>query len=159
MKIAIIGAGSSYTPEIVEGLANHKETLPVEEIVLVDIDEKRLAIMAAFCQRFLHHLGHPINIRAATDRRAAVAEAQFVIVQIRVGGNAQRVQDEKIPLKYGILGQETTGPGGMLKAFRTIPVMLDMVRDMETHAPGALHLNYVNPMAMITTSVESVSSL
>jgi 6-phospho-beta-glucosidase len=151
VKITIIGAGSSYTPEIIEGLANRKASLPVEEVVLVDIDEKRLEIMAGFCRRFLKHLGHDIRIETTTDRRAAMAGARFVIVQIRVGGNIQRVQDEKIPLKYGIIGQETTGPGGMFKAFRTIPVMLDIARDVAAVNPWMV--NYTNPTGLVTEAV------
>lgn len=153
LKFAIIGAGSSYTPELIEGLVQQKETLPVTEIVFMDIDRERLDIVTGFCRRFLEHLGHPIKITATTDRREAIEGARFIDVQIRVGGNSQRVLDEKIPLKYGLVGQETTGPGGMMKAFRTIPVMLDIARDVERYSPEAWIINYTNPTGLVTEAI------
>jgi len=153
LKFAIIGAGSSYTPELIEGLVKEKDSLPVEEIAFLDIDEKRLEIVSGFCRRYLQHLGHAVQITPTTDRREAIQGARFIDVQIRVGGNAQRVLDEKIPLKYGIVGQETTGPGGMMKALRTIPVMLDIARDVERYSPGAWIVNYTNPTGLVTEAV------
>jgi 6-phospho-beta-glucosidase len=153
MKFAIIGAGSSYTPELIEGLVKEKANLPVDEIAFNDIDEQRLEIMTGFCRRYLKHLGHDIRITPTTDRREAIEGARFIDVQIRVGGNAQRVLDEKIPLKYGIVGQETTGPGGMLKAFRTIPIMLEIARDVERYSPDAWIINYTNPTGLVTEAV------
>jgi len=153
IKLAVIGAGSSYTPELIEGLVKEKESLPVGEIAFHDVDAARLEIMAGFCRRFLHHLGHEIPIAVTTDLRQAVEGATFVDVQIRVGGNAQRVLDEKIPLKYGVVGQETTGPGGMMKAFRTIPAMLQIARVVERHNPGAWIVNYTNPTGLVTEAV------
>lgn len=153
IKIAIIGAGSSYTPELVEGLVKEQASLPIEEIVLHDIDVQRLEIMAGFCRRFLKHLGSSIRITPTTDRRAAIEGARFIDVQIRVGGNAQRVLDEQIPLKYGLVGQETTGAGGMMKALRTIPVMLDIALEVERYNPEAWIINYTNPTGLITEAV------
>jgi 6-phospho-beta-glucosidase len=153
MKIAIIGAGSSYTPEIIEGLVQRRDLLPVVRITLMDINARRLEIMAGFCRRFLKRLGSSIEIETTTDRRAAIDGAEFILVQIRVGGNAQRVQDEKIPLKYGVIGQETTGPGGMLKAFRTIPAMLAIARDVEEISPQAWIVNYTNPTGLVAEAV------
>jgi 6-phospho-beta-glucosidase len=153
MKFAIIGAGSSYTPELIEGLVQAKDSLPVDEIAFMDIDEERLQVITGFCRRFLKYLGHDIEITPTTDRREAIESARFIDVQIRVGGNAQRVLDEKIPLKWGIVGQETTGPGGMLKAFRTIPVMLDIARDIERYSPHAWIVNYTNPTGLVTEAV------
>ncbi|MGC8878922.1 MAG: 6-phospho-beta-glucosidase [Anaerolineae bacterium] len=153
IKIAIIGAGSSYTPELIEGLVKEQASLPVEEIVLYDIDAQRLEIMSGFCRRFLKHLGSAIHITATTDRRAAIESARFIDVQIRVGGNAQRVLDEKIPLKYGLVGQETTGAGGMMKALRTIPVMLDIALEVERYNPDAWIINYTNPTGLVTEAV------
>jgi len=153
VKLAIIGAGSSYTPELIEGLVQEKESLPVGEIAFYDIDEERLEVMTAFCRRYLKHLGHNIPITPTTDRLEAIQGARFVDVQIRVGGNAQRVLDERIPLKYGIVGQETTGPGGMLKALRTIPVMLEIARDVERYSPDAWIINYTNPTGLVTEAV------
>jgi 6-phospho-beta-glucosidase len=154
IKFAIIGAGSSYTPELIEGLVQQRDTLPVGEIVFMDIDQERLDIVTGFCRRFLQHLGHPIKITATTDRREAIEGARFIDVQIRVGGNTtQRVLDEKIPLKYGLVGQETTGPGGMMKAFRTIPVMLDIARDVERYNPDAWMINYTNPTGLVAEAI------
>jgi 6-phospho-beta-glucosidase len=155
MKIAIIGAGSSYTPEIIEELVRLKDRLPVTSLAFMDIDERRLEIMTGFCRRFMEHLGHPIQIEATTERRGAIEGSRFVLTQIRVGGNAQRVLDEKIPLKYGVIGQETTGPGGMFKALRTIPVILEIARDIEAYAPNAWMINYTNPTGLIAEAVNN----
>jgi 6-phospho-beta-glucosidase len=152
--LSIIGAGSSYTPEIIERLAGMREALPVQKLVFMDIHPGRLATVAGFCRRFANQLGLPIQIETTTDLREAVAEAKFVITQVRVGGNMQRVSDEKIPLKYGIIGQETTGPGGMFKALRTIPVMLDIARAVERDNPDAWIINYANPTGINTEAVQ-----
>jgi 6-phospho-beta-glucosidase len=153
IKFAIIGAGSSYTPELIEGLVQKQDILPVDEIAFMDINQERLDIVTGFCRRYLKQSGHDIKITPTTDRCEAIEGARFIDVQIRVGGNAQRVLDEKIPLKYGIVGQETTGPGGMLKAFRTIPVMLDIARDVERFSPGAWIINYTNPTGLVAEAV------
>ncbi len=153
LKIAIIGAGSSYTPELVERLAGLKDRLPVRELAFMDINPQRMEIVAGFCRRFMKHLGQEIPICTTTDRKEAIAGAQFIVTQVRVGGNAQRVLDEKIPLKYGIIGQETTGPGGMFKALRTIPVMLDIARDVEQLNPEAWIINYANPTGLNAEAV------
>jgi 6-phospho-beta-glucosidase len=152
-KIAIIGAGSSYTPEIVERLAARKDSLPVTELAMMDINEDRLAVMGAFCRRFMQHLGHEIRITTTSQRACALDGARFVLSQIRVGGNAQRVFDEKIPLKYGIIGQETTGPGGMMKAMRTLPVMVAIANDVTRYCPDAWIINYTNPTGMVAEAV------
>ena len=149
MKFAIVGAGSSYTPELIEEMIRRRETLPVEELVLYDIDEKRLDIMTGFCRRFADKRGmQGLKIRKTLDLDDALYGAAFVDTQIRVGGNKQRVKDEKIPLKYGLVGQETTGAGGMMKAFRTIPVMLNVARHMEKDSPDGWLINYTNPTGL-----------
>ncbi len=153
LTVTIIGAGSSYTPELIEGFAKLRETLPVREIRLMDINEERLGIMEGFCRRFAENLNFPVTITATTDRRRAIEGADFINTQIRVGGNAARVKDEKIPLSYGLVGQETTGAGGMMKALRTIPVMLDIARDVERYAPDAWIVNYANPAGLVTEAV------
>lgn len=152
-KFTVIGAGSTYTPELIEGLAQWKEKLPVDEIALCDIDEKRLGIMEGFSKRYASRLGLDIKITATTDRLKAIENAAFVNTQIRVGGNEARVLDEKIPLKYGLIGQETTGAGGFTKAMRTIPVMLDIARDVEKVAPEAWIVNYTNPTGLVAETV------
>lgn len=153
MKITIVGAGSSYTPELLEEMCNRRDTLPVKEIVLYDINKERLDIMTGFCQRFAAKRGLDVKIRSTMDLDDAIAGADFVDTQIRVGGNEQRVIDEKIPLKYGLVGQETTGAGGMMKAFRTIPAMLDLARRMEKLAPNGWIINYTNPTGLVTEAV------
>ena len=159
MKIAIIGAGSSYTPEIIEGLVKMSNRLPVEELTLVDINPERLQIMENFCKRYLQRLGGHFQISAVNNRRAALEGSSFVLTQIRVGGNAQRVYDEKIPLRYGVIGQETTGPGGMFKALRTIPVMLDIARDVMEYCPQAWMINYTNPTGLIVEALARQSGV
>jgi 6-phospho-beta-glucosidase len=157
LKVCIIGAGSSYTPELIEGIARMREALPVREIALMDIDGQRLQIMHGFCQRYAAHLGLDVTITATTDRRRAIDGAAFVNTQIRVGGNAARVQDEKIPISYGLIGQETTGAGGMMKAFRSIPVMLEIAREIEQYSPDAWVVNYTNPTGLVAEAVTKYS--
>lgn len=153
IKVSIIGAGSSYTPELFEKLSELRDSLPVKEIVLFDINEKRLEIMEGFCKRFIRRLKYDVALRGTTDRKDAIEGADFVCVQLRVGGNAARVNDEKIPLKYGLVGQETTGAGGMMKALRTIPVMLDIAHDVEKYSPNAWIINYTNPTGLVAEAV------
>lgn len=153
LTVCIIGAGSSYTPELIEGFARMQAQMPVREIRLMDIDPHRLEIMLGFCRRFAAHLHFPVTITATTDRKAAIAGADFINTQIRVGGNAARVKDEKIPLSHGLIGQETTGAGGMLKGFRSIPVMLEIARDVERYSPNAWIINYTNPTGLVAEAV------
>jgi 6-phospho-beta-glucosidase len=124
----------------------------------MDINPARMETVAGFCRRFARHLGLDVAIETTTDLHRAVAEATFIITQVRVGGNAQRVLDEKIPLKYGIIGQETTGPGGMFKALRTIPVMLEIARAVESATPQAWIINYANPTGLNAEAVQRFSS-
>jgi len=153
MKICIVGAGSSYTPELIEGLAKMQTELPVTELALYDIDEYRLDTVYGFCLRYAKNLGLDVKITKYTDREKAFDGASFINTQIRVGGNAARANDEKIPLSMGLLGQETTGPGAMMKALRTIPVMIDIARDVEKICPDAWIINYTNPTGMVTEAV------
>ena len=154
MKLAIVGAGSSYTPELIEEMIDRRDTLPVRELVLYDIDEKRLETMAGFCRRFADKRGmQGLRIRATLDLDDALEGADFVDTQIRVGGNRQRAKDERIPLAHGLVGQETTGAGGMMKAFRTIPVMLEVARHMEKVSPDGWIVNYTNPTGLVTEAV------
>jgi 6-phospho-beta-glucosidase len=153
IKLTIIGAGSSYTPELLEMLGIMRDTLPLGGITLMDIDPERLRIMHGFTGRFLKNIGYDVEIRKTTDRVEAIRGADFIITQIRVGGNAARINDEKIPLKYGLLGQETTGAGGFAKALRTIPVMVDIARDVEKYNPDAWIVNYTNPTGIVAEAV------
>lgn len=155
LKIAVIGGGSSYTPEIVEGLILRYEQLPVRELWLVDIEagRRKLEIVGALARRMVAQAGLPIDVRLTLDRRSAIEGADFVTTQIRVGLLEARKWDEHIPNQHGVIGQETTGPGGMMKALRTIPVLLDICRDIEELAPDAWLLNFTNPAGMVTEAV------
>ena len=155
MKIAVIGGGSSYTPELMEGIINHKDSLPVTEVVLIDIPEgeEKVSINTAFAKRIVEKAGLPISVRYTLDRREGLKDASFVIAQIRVGGLDAREKDERIPLKYDVIGQETTGPGGFFKALRTIPVMLSICRDMEEVCKDAWLINFTNPSGIITEAI------
>ena len=149
MKLVIVGAGSSYTPELVHGVIEHHEALPFAKVCLMDIDERRLEILAGLSRRMLSRAGLPIEVTATTERKRALEGAAFVNCLIRVGGMDARINDERIPLKYNIVGQETTGPGGMMKALRTIPVMLELADDMVEICPEAWLINYTNPSGII----------
>ncbi len=153
LKISVIGGGSSYTPELIEGFIESRSELPVERIALMDIDPHRLEIVGGLARRMLQASQAPIDLQLTTDRRQAIAGSDFVISQIRVGGMAARILDEKIPLQHGMIGQETTGPGGFAKALRTIPVALAIAGDIQELAPGAFLINFTNPAGLITEAL------
>jgi len=154
IKIAVIGGGSTYTPELVEGIGKRHDVLPVDELVLHDIDGERLAVVGGLAERILKKLAFPGALVRTTDRRQALDGASFVLVQLRVGGMAARLNDETIPLRFGCIGQETTGPGGFAKALRTVPVVLDIAQDMAAvGAPGAWLLDFTNPSGLITQAL------
>lgn len=133
LKVVTIGGGSSYTPELIDGFIKRYAELPVTDYYLLDIEEgkEKLEIVGKLAQRMVAEAGLPMNIHLTLDREEALKDADFVTTQLRVGFLDARINDEKIPLKYGVLGQETTGPGGFMKAQRTIPVLLDICKDME----------------------------
>lgn len=159
MKLVIVGGGSSYTPELVDGLLQHYETFPADEICLTDINLGRLEILNGFAQRMVAHAGKNIQVHATSNLREALKGADFVNCLIRVGGMDARILDEHIPLKYGVVGQETTGPGGMMKALRTIPPMLEIARTMEDTCPDAWMINYTNPSGIIAEALGNYSSV
>ncbi|MGH2316466.1 6-phospho-beta-glucosidase [Planococcus sp. SE5232] len=161
IKIVTIGGGSSYTPELVEGFINRYPELPVRELWLVDIPEGRekLEIVSALARRMVEKAGVPIEIRTTLDRREALPGADFVTTQIRVGHLEARAKDERIPLKYGVIGQETNGPGGLLKGLRTIPVILEICRDIEELCPDAWFINFSNPAGMVTEAILRYSGI
>ena len=161
MKLVVIGGGSSYTPELVEGVIMHKDSLPVTEIVLIDVKkgEEKVSINTEFAKRMVEKAGLDITVRYTLDRKEGLRDAAFVITQIRVGGLDARAKDERIPLKYGVIGQETTGPGGCFKALRTIPVLLDICRDMEEVCPNAWLVNFTNPAGIVTEAVLKYSKI
>ncbi|RHW35747.1 6-phospho-beta-glucosidase [Neobacillus notoginsengisoli] len=155
LKVAVIGGGSSYTPELIEGFIKRYHELPVKELYLVDIKEgsEKLTIVGNLAKRMLEKAGVPIDLKLTFDRRQALRDADFVITQIRVGLLEARARDEKIPLKYKCIGQETTGAGGFAKAMRTIPVILDICKEIEELAPNAFLLNFTNPAGILTEAV------
>jgi len=154
IKVAVIGGGSTYTPELVEGLGLRREVLPIDELVLHDIDERRLAVVGGLAGRILEHLDFPGRLVCTTDRDRAVDGASFVLVQLRVGGMTARLRDETVPLRFGCIGQETTGPGGFAKALRTIPVVLEIADDVaRLGAPGAWLLDFTNPSGLVTQAL------
>ena len=153
MKICIIGAGSTYTPELVEGIINKRDTLPVTELYFMDIDERKLNIVGSLCQRMVSAAGLPCKTVLTMSYEEALEGADFVLAQIRVGELPARVLDEKIPLKYNLIGQETCGIGGMFKGLRTIPVMMNIVKLMEKHCPNAWLINFSNPSGILTEAL------
>lgn len=161
IKIAVIGGGSSYTPELIEGFIKRHQELPVREIWLVDVEEgrKKLEIVGQLAKRMVEKAGVPIQIELTLDRKKALMNADFVTTQFRVGLLDARAKDERIPLKYGVLGQETNGPGGFFKALRTIPVIMEICREIEELCPNAWLINFTNPAGMITEAVLRYSKI
>lgn len=153
MKVAVIGGGSTYTPELVNGFIERLKTLPISELWLMDIDADRLAVVGSFAQRMVKARGSPFKVELSRDQRAAVRGASYVATQLRVGGMQARKADEYLGLRHGLVGQETTGVGGMAKALRTIPVILQVARDMRELAPGALLANFTNPSGLVTEAL------
>ena len=155
LKIATIGGGSSYTPELMEGFIKRYEELPIKEIWLVDVEagREKQEIVGAMAQRMWDASPYEVKVYTTLDREEALRDADFVTTQFRVGQLNARVKDERIPFSYGLLGQETNGAGGMFKAFRTIPVILDVVEDMERLCPNAWLINFANPSGMVTEAV------
>lgn len=152
LKIVTIGGGSSYTPELIEGYIKRQEQLPIKEIWLVDIEvgKEKLEIVGAMAKRMIMAAGLDWEVHLTLDRRAALKDADYVSTQFRVGLLDARIKDERVPLSHGVLGQETNGAGGMFKAFRTIPVILDIIKDMEELCPNAWLVNFTNPAGMVT---------
>lgn len=155
VKIVTIGGGSSYTPELVEGFIKRYAHLPVKELWLVDIEagREKLETVGALAKRMVKKAGVPMKIILSYDRREALKDADFVTTQMRIGRLPARVLDERIPLSHGMIGQETNGAGGMFKAFRTIPVILDIVKDIEELCPNAWLINFTNPAGMVTEAI------
>ncbi|WP_404448443.1 6-phospho-beta-glucosidase [Sutcliffiella horikoshii] len=152
LKIVTIGGGSSYTPELMEGFIKRYHELPVEEIWLVDIEEgkEKLEIVGSLARRMVEKARLPIKVHLTLNRKEALKDADFVTTQIRVGLLEARAKDERIPMKFGLIGQETNGAGGFFKALRTIPVILEICEEMETLCPDAWLINFTNPAGMIT---------
>ncbi|WP_405569747.1 6-phospho-beta-glucosidase [Streptomyces sp. NBC_01167] len=152
-KIAVVGGGSTYTPELIDGFARLRDTLPIGELVLIDPSEERLALVGGLARRIFAKQGHDGKIVTTSDVDAGVADADAVLLQLRVGGQAARNQDETWPLECGCVGQETTGAGGLAKALRTVPVVLDIAERVRRTNPDAWIIDFTNPVGIVTRAL------
>lgn len=164
MKITVVGGGSTYTPELVDGLARMSKVGTsepgsasrgprIDELVLTDPAETRLETVGGFARRLLAGAGSPVSLTTSTDLDAALDGADIVVIQLRVGGQAARITDETIPLECGCVGQETTGAGGLAKALRTVPVVLDVARKVRRRVPNAWIVDFTNPVGIVTRAL------
>jgi 6-phospho-beta-glucosidase len=153
MKITVIGGGSTYTPELVNGFLERVSSLPITELWLMDIDKERLDIVGGFAQRMVKAKGNPFKVVLSMNQRESIAGASYVTTQLRVGMMPARRGDEYLGLRHGLIGQETTGVGGMAKALRTIPVILGIAKDIREVAPNALLANFTNPAGLVTEAL------
>ncbi|MFF4569058.1 6-phospho-beta-glucosidase [Streptomyces sp. NPDC001410] len=153
MKLTVVGGGSTYTPELIDGFARLRDTLPVEELVLVDPAAERLELVGGLARRIFARQGHPGRIVTTSDLDAGVEGADAVLLQLRVGGQAARRQDETWPLECGCIGQETTGAGGLAKALRTVPVVLDIAERVRRTNPRAWIIDFTNPVGIVTRAL------
>ncbi len=158
LKVAVFGGGSTYTPELVNGFLERLSSFPIQELWLMDIDAQRLEIVGGFAQRMVKAKGSPFKVILTTDQRQAVQGASYVTTQLRVGQMQARVKDEYLGLRHGLIGQETTGIGGMAKAMRTIPVILSIASDMRELAPGAMLVNFTNPAGLVTQALSKYAA-
>ncbi len=154
VKVAVVGGGSTYTPELVEGFVTRTDRVPVADLVLLDVDPERLEVVGGLAERMLAKAGYGGALTLTGHRDQALEGADFVVVQLRVGGQAARYLDETIPPKFGCIGQETTGPGGFAKALRTVPVVLELAEETEKRgAPGAWFVDFTNPTGLVTQAL------
>ena len=154
MKVAVVGAGSTYTPELVSGLGRERDTIDVRELVLHDVDAERLEVVGGLARRMLDRQGYAARLEQTGDLDQALDGADYVLIQIRVGGQEARLRDETVPLACGCVGQETTGAGGLAKAFRTVPVVLEIAeRVRERAAADAWIVDFTNPVGIVTRSL------
>lgn len=152
--MAVVGGGSTYTPELVDSLCDHEDRMVVDELVLLDPDRDRLDVVGGLAGRMLRRRGWVGDLVTTDDRRRAIDGADFVIIQLRVGGQAARHTDETLPVGFGCLGQETTGPGGLAKALRTVPLVLGIAEETaDRGAPGAWVVDFTNPVGIVTQAL------
>jgi len=154
VKVVVVGGGSTYTPELIEGFADRDAVLHVEDLVLLDVDRDRLDVVGGLARRMLERRGWPGRLSLTTGQDGAFEGADFVLLQIRVGGQGTRFVDETLPHRFGCIGQETTGPGGFAKALRTVPVVLDIAEAATRRAaPGAWIIDFTNPVGIVTQAL------
>ncbi len=153
MKLAVVGGGSTYTPELIDGFARLRDTLPVSELVLIDPATERLELIGGLARRIFARQGHPGRVTTTADLDAGAEGADAVLIQLRVGGQAARLRDETWPLECGCVGQETTGAGGLAKALRTVPVVLDIAERVRRASPDAWIIDFTNPVGIVTRAL------
>ncbi|MBT2466740.1 6-phospho-beta-glucosidase [Streptomyces sp. ISL-66] len=153
MKLAVVGGGSTYTPELIDGFARLRDTLPISELVLIDPAAERLELIGGLARRIFAKQEHPGLITTTSDLDAGVADADAVLLQLRIGGQAARLKDETWPLECGCVGQETTGAGGLAKALRTVPVVLDIAERVRRGNPDAWIIDFTNPVGIVTRAL------
>jgi 6-phospho-beta-glucosidase len=159
LKLAVIGGGSTYTPELVDGFAKRADRVTVDEIALHDIDPERLDIVAGLAERMLHRQGWPGRVLRTTDRSEALDGADFVLIQLRVGGQRARLGDETLPKRWELVGQETVGAGGFAKALRTVPLVLEIADEVSRRAaPGAWIVDFTNPVGIVTQALSDAGA-
>ena len=153
MKLAVVGAGSTYTPEVIDGIVRLRHLMKVDDLYLHDTNEQRLDVVSGLAQRMLDRAAHPTHLHATTSLDDAVDGADAVLIQIRVGGQAARMVDESVPVACGCIGQETTGFGGLAKALRTVPVVLDIAERARERSPNAWIVDFTNPVGIVTKAL------
>ena len=154
IKVAVVGGGSTYTPELVDGLCDQEDRMVVDDLVLLDPNEERRDAVGGLSERILHHRGWGGSFSTTADPHAALEGADFVVVQLRIGGQAARHVDETLPVGYGCLGQETTGAGGLAKALRTVPTVLELAEQTAQRGnPGAWFVDFTNPVGIVTQAL------
>lgn len=154
MKVTVVGGASTYTPELVDGFARLRDVLPVDTLVLADPAADRLDIVGGMARRMLAKAGHPAKVELTSDIDLGVTDSDVVLLQLRVGGQAARMKDESWPLECACIGQETTGAGGLAKALRTVPIVLDIAeRVRQRSAPGAWIVDFTNPVGIVTRAL------
>jgi len=157
LKVSVIGGGSTYTPELLQGFLERQEEFPIDELWLMDIDSQRLNIVGRFAKRMAEQKKAKFKVILSSDQSETIQNASYVITQLRVGKMEARREDEYLGKRHGLIGQETTGIGGMAKALRTIPVILDIARDIKKSSPNAMLVNFANPSGLVTEALSRFS--
>jgi 6-phospho-beta-glucosidase len=154
LNVSILGGGSAYTPGLIQGFINKSEDVPLDRLVLMDIDAHKLESVGSVARHMLENTLPQCKLELTTDRDQAIRNMDFIVCQIRVGGLQSRHIDESIPLKHGVIGQETTGPGGLAMALRTIPVMVEIAAEIQEKNPRAWLINYANPTGLVAEAIK-----
>lgn len=155
-RLTVIGGGSTYTPELIDGLIRRAGSIQLRNLVLMDVNEERLAVVGNFARRMIEWAGLTTRVHLLTELGQALEGADFIITQMRVGGMKARAIDERIPLRWGVIGQETTGPGGFAMALRTVPAIQEILLQVARYCPDAWILNFANPSGLITEAIHKL---